>query len=304
MSDFLGVSDVGTDKLAALVDLGLALKARPADYQGALRGASVGLFFEKPSTRTRVSSEMAAVRLGAHPLVLRQDEVGLGSRESVADVARVLDRYLDVLAFRVFSHADLLELAEYADAPVINLLSDVEHPCQALADVMTIAEHRPVGESVVSYVGDGNNVCHSLMLAVTMLGGTVRVISPEGYGPDNQFVELAALIGSGTVEVSHDLDAVEGSDFIYTDVWASMGQESEGESRRKAFARYQVNLELFEQAGGEAVFLHCLPAHRGDEVTDEVMDHDRSAVFDQAENRMHAFGALLLSTLQEPGRPA
>jgi ornithine carbamoyltransferase len=298
MTDFLGVSDVGANGLSVLVELGLALKAEPARYADALRGRSVGLFFEKPSTRTRVSSEMAAVRLGAHPVVLRQDEVGLGRREAVSDVARVLDRYLDVLAFRVFSHADLLELAEYADAPVINLLSDAEHPCQALADVMTIAERRPVSESVVTYVGDGNNVCHSLMLAVSMLGGEIRVVSPAGYGPDGQFVELAGLVGTGNVVVTNDLDLAEGSDFLYTDVWASMGQEAESEARRSAFAGYQVGLELFERAGDDTVFLHCLPAHRGDEVTDDVVDHDRSAVFDQAENRMHAFGALLLSLLR------
>jgi len=226
----------------------------------------------------RVSCEVATVDLGAHPLVLKQDEVGLGKRESVEDVARVLDRYLDVLAFRVFDHADLVALGEHAAAPVINLLSDVEHPCQALADLQTLAEARPLDGTVVAFVGDGNSVCHSLMLAGALLGVSLRVAVPG--------VEIT---------VTNDpVEAVRGADAVYTDVWASMGQEAEAGERRKLFAPFQVNEALFSGAAGDAIFLHCLPAHRGDEVTDAVADHERSRIFDQAENRMHAFKALLL----------
>ncbi|MDH3499323.1 MAG: ornithine carbamoyltransferase [Acidimicrobiia bacterium] len=298
MADFLGIADLGVDGLTRVVELAQSVKSEPAEYSRRLTGAGVGLFFMKPSTRTRVSSEMAAVQLGAHPVILGQQEVGLGSRESVADVARVLDRYLDVLAFRVYSHGVLMELAEYADAPVINLLSDAEHPCQAVADLLTISEERPIEGATVTYIGDGNNVCHSLMVGAAMLGASVRAITPLGYEPASQFVELARLMGSGDVTLTGDVDAVEGSDVLYTDVWASMGQEVEATQRAAVFSDYQVDDRMFEAAGEAAIFLHCLPAHRGDEVTDSVIDHPRSRVFDQSENRLHAFKALLLAVTE------
>jgi ornithine carbamoyltransferase len=231
------------------------------------------------------------------PLVLKQDEVGLGTREAVEDVARVLDRYLDVLAFRVFDHANLVAVADHADAPVINLLSDREHPCQALADLQTLAEHRPLDGAVVTYVGDGNNVCHSLMIAGAMMGVSARVASPPGYEPAAEMVARARDLAADGVEivVTDDVEeAVRGVDAVYTDVWASMGQEEEAAERRRLFDPYRVDGRLFGLAADDAVFLHCLPAHRGEEVTDEVVDHARSRVFDQAENRMHAFKALLL----------
>jgi ornithine carbamoyltransferase len=237
-----------------------------------------------------VSCEVAAVEIGAHPVVLRREEVGLGSRESVADVARVLDRYLDALALRVFEHHYLESFAEYADAPVINLLSDVEHPCQAVADLQTIAEAVPIDQAVVTYVGDGNNVCHSLMVGTALLGGEVRVICPKGYEPDQAFVEASGA----AVMVTSDISAVDGSDVVYTDVCTSMGQEAEQDARLEAFADYRIDDALFGRAKDSAIFLHCLPAHRGEEVTDTVMDHERSRVFDQAENRLHAIKALLL----------
>lgn len=293
MSDFIGILDTDADVLARLVDSASRIKQDRHLHRTALTGRRVGLFFEKPSTRTRVSSEIAAVEMGAYPVVLGQSEVGLGTREAARDVARVLDRYLDLLALRVFDHSVLIEIARYAAAPVVNLLSDVEHPCQAVADLQTIAEHRPLDEVVVAYVGDGNNVCHSLMAGVTMLGGEMRVVCPPGFEPHERFVER----GADRLTVSSDTRDVAGADVIYTDVWASMGQESEARDRAEAFAAYRVDGTMFGMARPDAIFLHCLPAHRGEEVTDEVMDHPGSRVFDQAENRLHAMKAILLELL-------
>jgi ornithine carbamoyltransferase len=298
MTDYLETTDLGADGLRDVLRLAAASKQDPTAYAGRLRGRKVGLFFEKPSTRTRVSCEAATVDLGAHPVVLKADEVGLGKREAVEDVARVLDRYLDVLAFRVFDHHNLETMAVYASAPVVNLLSDRAHPCQAAADLETIAEHRPLEGTTVAYIGDGNNVCHSLMLAGAMVGMEVRVASPAGYEPDAavtaQAASLAAAAG-GTIRVGNDAaEAVAGADVVYTDVWTSMGQEEEAAARQALFAPYRVDLALFAQAAPDAIFLHCLPAHRGEEVTAEVLEHERSRVFDQAENRMHSFRGLLL----------
>jgi ornithine carbamoyltransferase len=298
MSDFLTVPDLGTDGLAAVLATAAAAKADPDRFAGQLAGRRVGLFFEKPSTRTRVSCEVATVDLGAHPVVLKADEVGLGKRESVEDVARTLDRYLDILALRVFQHSNLVTIAEYADAPVVNLLSDLTHPCQALADLQTIGEHRELAGTVVAYVGDGNNVAHSLMLAGAMAGMEIRVATPPGHEPNAAITDQAnrlAASADGNIVVTVDpAVAVAGADVVYADVWASMGQEEEAEARRIKLAPYQVNEELFATAAGDAIFLHCLPAHRGEEVTNGVIEHPRSFVFDQAENRMHAFKALLL----------
>jgi ornithine carbamoyltransferase len=230
-------------------------------------------------------------------VVLKQDEVGLGKRESVADVARTLDRFLDVLCFRVFRHADLVTVAQYAEAPVINLLSDLEHPCQALADLQTLAETRPLAGAALAFVGDGNNVCHSLLLAGAMSGVSLRVATPPGYEPAPEVVTRARELALPGVAISLGNDpseAVRGADAVYTDVWASMGQEAEAAERRRLFEPYRVDERLFALASERAIFLHCLPAHRGDEVTDGVADHPRSRIFDQAENRMHAFKALLL----------
>jgi ornithine carbamoyltransferase len=298
MTDFLMVPDLGETGLIEVLETAASVKADPDASRGRLAGMNVGLFFEKPSTRTRVSAEVACVDLGAHPVVLKQDEVGLGKREAVADVARVLDRYLDVLAFRVFRHADLEAVARHADAPVINLLSDRSHPCQGIADLQTIAENRPLPGTTVTYVGDGNNVAHSLLLGGAMVGMHVRVASPDGYDPDQEIVGEAARIAAatgGSITVGPDVvSLVSGADVVYTDVWASMGQEAEAQRRAERFAPYRVDDALFAEAADDAIFLHCLPAHRGEEVTDGVVDHERSRVFDQAENRMHSFKALLL----------
>ena len=298
MSDFLMVTDLGAAGLQETLRLAADSKQDLADYAGRMSGQKVGLFFEKPSTRTRVSCEVATVELGAHPVVLKADEVGLGKREAVEDVGRVLDRYLDVLAFRVFDHDNLVKLAENAVAPVVNLLSDLSHPCQALADLQTIAEHMPLGEAKVTYIGDGNNVCHSLMLAGAMVGSHIRVAGPAGYEPAPEIVaratEIAASTG-GSITLTNDAAAaVAGADVVYTDVWTSMGQEAEAADRNAMLMPYQVTRDLFESAAAEAIFMHCLPAHRDEEVTHEVIEHPRSKVFDQAENRMHAFRGLLL----------
>lgn len=283
MSDFLAVADLEVDDLRTVLESAADMKESPETYSGLLFGTAVGLFFEKPSNRTRLSCEVGTVQLGAHPVVVKPDEIGMGSRESTEDVARVFDRYLDVIAMRVFDHATLTTVADHASAPVINMLSDVEHPLQALADCQTIAEHRPIDGATVAYIGDGNNVCRSLISAVTSLGGSVRVAAPEGFGPGPGYDELAVV-------TTDPIEAVRGADVVYTDVWVSMG---EADDKRGAFEAYQVDAELFGHAEGDAIFMHCLPAHRGEEVTDEVMEHPRSRVFDQAENRMHAYKALL-----------
>lgn len=295
--DLVNVLDIGAGGLSSVVDLALELKADPDSVAGSRSGTRVGLFFEKPSTRTRVSCEVGAAELGAQPVVLKQDEVGLGSREAPQDVARVLDRYLDVLAFRVFDHRNLELIAEHAVAPVINLLSDREHPCQAVADLLTVAEHRPLSGARVTYVGDGNNVAHSLMLAGAAVGVTVTIAAPPGYEPDAAVVEQArsAALDDAEIVVTNDPQAaVDGADVVYTDVWTSMGDEDEADERRALFAPFQVTAELFGRAKDDAIFMHCLPAHRDEEVTDEVMEHPRSRVFDQAENRLHAFKAIVL----------
>lgn len=290
---FLSVADPGPGGLARLLKTGLDFKQNPQRYSQALRGKTVGLFFEKPSLRTWVSSTAATALVGAHPIAIHQQVSGVGDREDPADAARVLDRYLDVLGMRVFDHALLEEMDSHMTAPVVNLLSDWEHPCQAVADLMTIAERRPLSGSVLAYLGDGNNVCHSLMLAGTMAGMEVRVGCPPGYRPHTEVVAQAREWGEVLVS-DHPAQAVEGAHAVYTDVWTSMGQEVEARERLSAFEGYTVDSELMELAHPEGVFMHCLPAHRGEEVTSEVLESPRSVVFDQAENRLHSFAALLV----------
>ena len=293
---FLSVADVGPEGLGRLVELSMDLKRDPDRYRGTLAGKSVGLFFEKPSLRTWVSSTAATALLGAHPIPIHQETSGVGHREEPADVARVLDGYLDVLGMRVFEHSLLVELDAHMEAPVVNLLSDWEHPCQAVADILTIAEQRPLAGASLAYVGDGNNVCHSLMLAGTMAGLEVRVGCPPGYRPHAGVVSRAREWGEVSI-FDHPAPAVEGADAVYTDVWTSMGQEDEAAERLSAFEGFTVDSALMDRAQPDAVFMHCLPAHRGEEVTAEVMESPRSVVFAQAENRLHSFAALLLDLL-------
>lgn len=290
MTDFLRVRDLA-DRLPDLVEAAHRAKADRGFGAGHLAGRQVGLFFELPSTRTRVSTEVAVRRLGGDPVVLSGSGLGVGTREPANDVARVLDRLLDGLAARVTDHRTLEQLARHGDIPVINLLSDLEHPCQAVADVATIAEHRPVAESVVAYVGDANNVATSLAWAVVALGGEMRIASPPGYGPDPR------QLPDGVVVLEDADEAVRGATAVYTDVWTSMGQEKEKADRLEAFEGWTIDLARFRLAADDAIFLHCLPAHRGEEVVTEVIEHPRSKVFDQAEYRLHSFTALLLELL-------
>jgi ornithine carbamoyltransferase len=292
MRHFLSLMDWSADEIADLLELAVDIKANPAPRRDALDGKVLALIFQKRSTRTRVSFEVGMTQLGGSALFLSGDDLHLGSSESIEDTARVLARYVDGIMARVFAHDDVVRLTA-GDVPVINGLSDTLHPCQALADLLTIKERKGRIDGVTL----GYNVCHSLIHAAARTGLRLRVATPEGYEPDADIVDAATGAGAD-VQIGNDAGAaVAGADAVYTDVWASMGQEAEAAERRKLFAPFQVNEALFGKAAPEAIFLHCLPAHRGDEVTDGVMDNARSAVFDQAENRLHAQKALLLTLL-------
>src|SRR5579871_2566443 len=267
-----------------------------------LSGQTIALLFEKPSLRTRVSFEVAALELGAQSLYLSPQEVGLGKREAVADVARVLSSYVHAIVLRTFSHQLAQEFADNASVPVINGLTDEHHPCQGLTDVYTIVEEYGSAEGrVLAYVGDGNNVAHSLLQAAVKAGMNVRIATPAGYEPDASIVaatKAEARATGGSVKLLRDpMEAATGADVLYTDVWTSMGQEAESEQRRAIFAPYQVNGALLAHAASDAVVMHPLPAHRGEEITDEVLDGPRALVFVQAENRLHVQKAILRSLL-------
>ncbi len=299
---FLTLDSLGPTGVREILDLSHRFKREPDRHRGALAGGRVGMIFDKPSTRTRVSLEDAAWALGMLPIVLRPDELQLGHGETVADTARVLSRYLSALTIRTFAHARVEELAAHATIPIINALTDEHHPCQALADVMTLEEvFGDLRGRRIAFVGDGNNVAHSLIQAAGSLGFTLVVATPEGYRPDAAIVAAArehASASGGAVEVVGDPRvAVAGADAVYTDVWASMGKEHEREERRRVFAGYTVDAAMMAVAGPGAIFLHCLPAHRGDEVTDEVIDGPGSRVWDQAENRVYTEQALLYALI-------
>lgn len=303
---YLSVSDLSHTKTKQLLQLAHDLKQdmkQSTPPRTLLQGQTLALVFEKPSLRTRVSFEAGMAQLGGNGNYLSANDIDMGGRESVADVARNLSRWVQVIAARVFQHSTVKELARYATIPVINALSDVEHPCQALADVMTIMEHRHAMEGVqLAYVGDGNNVCNSLLLIGGLLGMHVRVGCPFDYRPEPAIVERAKQLASehgGSIVVTTDpVEAVSGVDAIYTDVWASMGQEHEAARRRPVFQPYQVNTTLLSRAKPDALVMHCLPAHRGEEVTADVIDGPHSVVFDQAENRLHVQKALILTLLE------
>jgi len=293
-SRFLEVDDIDPNELATLLGRAAAWKVDPSEVPHLLAGRGVALVFEKPSARTRTSTEMAVFTLGGHPIVLRGEEIGLGERETVEDVSRTLASYCALIAARVFDHATLESMSGAVTVPVVNLLSDRAHPCQALADLLTLREvlGRIEGRRLV-FVGDGNNVAASLAFAAALSGLELVVTSPPGFELDDEVVARARNLG-GTVElVSDPYEAVRGADALYTDVWTSMGQEAESEARRVAFAGYRIDAGLLAAAGQDAVVLHCLPAHRGEEITAEVLDGPRSVVWQQAENRMHAVRALI-----------
>jgi len=286
---FLEIDDLTRDELMAV----LHLAAAPAPPQ-VLAGKGAALVFEKPSLRTRNSTEMAVVQLGGHPVMIGAAEVGLGSRETPEDVIRTLAGYHAVVAARVFEHEKLERMAALDVVPVVNLLSDRAHPCQALADLLTIGEHfGRLTDLTVAFVGDGdNNVTRSLAFAVALAGSAMRVASPVGYALPDADVARAGALGGSVERFEHPEDAVKGADVVYTDVWASMGQEAEAGARREAFRGFTVTTELLERAGPQAIFLHCLPAHRGEEVSAEAIESPRSLVWRQAENRMHSVRGL------------
>jgi ornithine carbamoyltransferase len=302
--DFISITDLSPDELEALLTTAMALKDRAR--QSTLAGKTLALVFEKPSLRTRVSFHVAMRHLGGDCIYLSPPEVGLGDRETPADVARVLSRYVDGIAARTFRNETVEEIARHASVPVINALSDDEHPCQTLADLLTIREKKGGLRGVtLAFVGDGNNVATSLSLGAAMSGIRFRIASPEGYELADEVAVRAEEVGKaagGSVERARDPEkAVAGADVVYTDVWASMGQERETSERKESFSGYRVDARLMSGAKADAIFMHDLPAHRGEEVTDEVIDGPQSVVFDQAENRLHAQKALLASLMGSEG---
>jgi len=300
LKDLLSVADLSSEELHSLLSEAIELKNE--GWLSVLDRKILALVFEKPSLRTRVSFEVAMKQLGGHSIYLSPEEVGMGKREAVPDVAKVLSRYADVIAARTFSHKTLETLAEHSAVPVINALSDVEHPCQALADLLTIQEEKGELEGLtIAFIGDGNNVAHSLMLAASLTGINFRIASPDGYKVSKELLELAeSYAKENKTEILCTEDpklAVKEADVVYTDVWTSMGQEAEAEVRRQIFARYRLNHELLALAKEDAIVMHPLPAHYGEEVTQEILHGAQSVVFDQAENRMHLQKALLARML-------
>ena len=294
--DCLTLAEFSPEEVELILDEAAKIKALQKSripYRP-LRGRTLAMVFQKPSNRTRVSFEVGMYQLGGHALHLLPQEIQIGKRETPSDTGRVLARYIDAIMVRTFDHEEVEELADAAEVPVINGLTDRHHPCQALADLLTVREEFGRLEGVkISYVGDGNNVAHSLAIGCALTGASLTIAHPEGHAPDPGVIELAGSLGAAPALTEDPREAASGARVVYTDVWASMGQEAEAEERKKRFAPYQVNEELMGLAESGAIFLHCLPAHRGEEVTAGVIDGPGSRVFDQAENRLHAQKALL-----------
>jgi len=296
--DLISTRDLGPRGVEAVLHLAGLMKSRPSVFQRALAGRQMVMFFEKPSLRTRLTFEAGMTSLGGAAMFVDQTKARLDARETLSDIAHNLERWVDVIVLRTFAQETIVGMAQYASVPVINALSDLEHPCQALADYFTLQERFcDLKKICLAYVGDGNNVAHSLLLTCAFLGSSIRVATPAGYAPNAQIVadalEISKLTGAHIELLTEPHAAVAGVDAVYTDAWASMGQEEEGEKRAQIFPPYQVNRKLIAHAAPHAVFMHCLPAHRGQEVTDEVMDSDNSVIFDQAENRLHVQKAIL-----------
>jgi ornithine carbamoyltransferase len=301
--DFLSSRDISGDEIRALYQLAADMKSDRKKYLRSREGATLAMIFEKPSLRTRVTFDVGIQQLGGNGIFLGPSDINLGKRESVYDVAKNLERMVDIIMVRTFAHSICTDLAANADIPVINGLTDLEHPCQALADYFTMQEVKgDLRGKKLAYIGDGNNVAHSLLLTGARLGVNVSVATPGGYAPVSDIVEAARRDAEATgsaIEITDDpAVAVADADAVYTDVWASMGQEAEAAERRNIFLPYQVNGELMKKAKPDAIFLHCLPAHRGDEVTDEVIDSPQSKVFQEAENRLHVQKALMHELLR------
>jgi ornithine carbamoyltransferase len=297
-ADLISTRDLGPQGVEAVLHLAELMKSRPSVFQRSMAGKQMVMFFEKPSLRTRLTFEAGMAGLGGTAIFVDQTQDRLGARETLSDVAHNLERWVDVIVLRTFSQETIDGMARYASVPVINALSDLEHPCQALADYFTLQERYGDLKSItLAYVGDGNNVAHSLLLTCACLGSSIRIATPKGYEPDAKIVTDARKIAKQTgarIELLADPHAaVAGADAVYTDAWASMGQEHEAQQRAEIFRWYQVNQGLMAEAAPHAAFMHCLPAHRGEEVTDEVMDSDNSIVFEQAENRLHVQKSIL-----------
>ncbi len=303
--DLISIADLSLEEIYEIFDVAKTLKRKlytGEDHQ-LLRGKTLGMIFSKPSTRTRISFETGIYQLGGHGMYFNQNDLQLGKSENIHDTAKVLSRYLDGIMIRTFSHQEVIDLAMYASIPVINGLTDLLHPCQVLSDLFTILEKNGKLQGLkLAYIGDGNNVAHSLLHGCSKVGIDIFVASPEGYEPKKEIVDYAIqtarYMGSKVEIINDPLEAVKNADIVYTDVWASMGQEKEAEERRKVFKNYQVNLELVKHAKDDYLFMHCLPAHRGEEVIDEVIDSPNSIVFDEAENRLHVQKAIMVLLMQ------
>jgi ornithine carbamoyltransferase len=304
---FLSLKDWSREEIELLFELAAAIKAEPNNYASALAGQSLAMVFQKPSTRTRVSFEVGMYQLGGQALFLGATDIQLHRGETIADTARVLSRYVQGIMARVFAHQDVLDLARHGSVPVINGLSDLLHPCQALADYFTLRERRgDLAGLKMAYIGDGNNVCHELMFGALKLGMRMSMGCPRNYAPNPLILKSAERearkLGSPVPVVTPDpMQAVVGADVVYTDVWTSMGQEAESAQRLAEFAGFTVTAEMMEMAGPQAVFMHCLPAHRGEEVSGEVIDGPQSVVFDEAENRLHVQKAVLVTLMGDQG---
>jgi len=303
--DFLTLNDWSTEELKNMIELGIQLKKESKEgiQHYHLEGKKIALIFEKSSTRTRVSFEVGMYELGGYPMYLSSNDIQLGRGETVKDTARTLSRYVDGIMIRTFEHSKLEELAEHAEVPVINGLTDDFHPCQVMADVMTIYEYLCTYDVKVAFIGDGNNMAHSWLYGAAKFGMDISVASPDGYKPNEKVVAAAMVEAEKTgakIEVLSDpKEAVKDADVIITDVWASMGQEEEAEMRKGIFAPYQVNKELMDATGKKTYFMHCLPAHLGEEVTEDVFESDMSIVFDEAENRLHAQKAVMVKLMAD-----
>ncbi len=302
--DFLTLADITREEMESLFELSAKLKrgVQKGKFPALLKNRTLAMIFEKNSTRTRVSFETGMIQLGGHALFLSSSEIQLGRGETVADTARVLSRYNDGIMIRTFAHSKVEELAKWAEIPVINGLSDSFHPCQALADYFTIWERESdISKVKLAYIGDGNNVSNSLLIGAALLGVDIAIASPKGFEPEMAVVEKAYKMASKTsshITITNDINkAVDGADYLYTDVWVSMGQEKETAKKKKVFAKYKITDELIARTGRNTKVLHCLPAHRGEEITDSVMDGSHSIVFDQAENRMHCQKAVLCALM-------
>jgi len=297
MRDFISIADIDRGKMIELFDLATELKKDRTGNNG-LAGKTVALIFHKPSLRTRVSFEVGVAELGGHPMYVTDAEIKMGQRESTYDIGKVLSRYVHGIMIRTFAHSNCTELADAADVPVINGLTDLSHPCQVMGDILTCVERgKDIDSMVVAFIGDGNNVANSWVNAAGNAPFELRIAGPSGYEPDADLLAAARAKGANVSVLSDAIEAVSGADVVYTDVWTSMGQEDEKAERDRQFRPYQVNDELLSHAADDVIVLHCLPAHRGEEITDAVMDGPRSAVFDQAENRLHAQKAIMVDLM-------